>query len=84
MLKDHIEKIENILKINKNFNNFCFSHVLDKKNLNIEIKDLLLKLLNKKHIKDYYDLSPFLLWIMRVYKKIIYIENYIILKTLYN
>lgn len=57
MLKDHIEKIENILKINKNFNNFCFSHVLDKKNLNIEIKDLLLKLLNKKYIKDYYDLN---------------------------
>ena len=36
------------------------------------------------YFKDYYDLSPFLLWIMRVYKKIIYIENYIILKTLYN
>lgn len=36
------------------------------------------------YFKDYYDLSPFLLWIMRIYKRIIYIENYIILKTLYN
>ena len=36
------------------------------------------------YFQDYYDLSPFLLWIMRIYKRMIYIENYIILKTLYN
>lgn len=36
------------------------------------------------YYKDYYKLSPLLLWLMRVYKKLIYIENYIILKMLYN
>lgn len=36
------------------------------------------------YYKDYYKLNPLLLWLMRVYKKLIYIENYIILKMLYN
>lgn len=36
------------------------------------------------YFKDYYKLNPLLLWLMRVYKKLIYIENYIILKMLYN
>lgn len=36
------------------------------------------------YYKDYYKLNPLLLWLMRGYKKLIYIENYIILKMLYN
>lgn len=35
------------------------------------------------YFKDYYTLNPILLWFMRVYKRVIYIENYMILKTLY-
>ena len=35
------------------------------------------------YFKDYYTLNPILLWFMRVYKHVIYIENYMILKMLY-
>ena len=35
------------------------------------------------YFKDYYTLNPILLWFMRVYKRVIYIENYMILKMLY-